>query len=97
MVSLKQTDCGPDLTPWPGKHISHTPILWSAYGRPHSNTFTVLRTLSKCISCRRNVATEQAVYRRLHAQITVEIWRRKTRQVRSCWPAAELTSDVLYG
>ena len=43
---------------------------------------TVLRTLSKCISRRRDVATEPAVFQRLHAWITVASWRRR--------PAAEL-------
>ena len=57
-----------------------------AYYGPHQNTLhapmsghlptlTVLRTLSKCITHRRNVATEQAVFQRLHERITVEIWR----------------------
>ena len=60
------------------------------------NALTVLPTLSKCISRRRNVAMEQAVFRRLHARIAVEIRRRTSRQIRSCWPAVKLSSDILY-
>ena len=35
------------------QNISYTPIVWSAYGRPHRDTLTVLRSLSKSIA--RNV------------------------------------------
>ena len=43
------------------------------------------------------MATEQWVFQRLHAHITVEIWRRTSRQKRSCWAAAELLPDILQG
>ena len=37
------------------------------------------------------MATEQAVFQRRH--ITVEIWRRTSRQIRSFWPAAQLPAS----
>ena len=43
------------------------------------------------------MATEQAVSRRFHARIAVEMWRRTSRQIRSCWPVVELSTDILYG
>ena len=80
-VDSKLARYGPRLNTLLAQNIGRLPIVWSAYGRHHSNTLTVLRTLSKSISRRRNVATEPAVFRRLHAKITVEIWR---REIRSC-------------
>ena len=42
------------------------------------------------------MATEQAVLQRLDAWITVETWR-TSRQVRTCWPAAQLSPGTLCG
>ena len=68
------------------QNISYTPIVWSAYGRPHPDTLTVLRSLSKSIARKRNIASADVVFRRLHSSITLEIWRRSARQIRTCWP-----------
>ena len=78
-------------------NIGQTPIAWSAYCTLHSNTLPVLRTLSTCISRRSNVATEQRVDQRPHARISVDWWRRTSRQIRSCWTVAELPPETLCG
>ena len=46
---------------------------------------------------RRNEATQAAVYQRLHAWSTLEIWRRSSKQIRACWLVTELSLDVLHG
>ena len=43
------------------QNISYTPIVWSAYGRPHPDTLTVLRSLSKSIARKRNIASAEVV------------------------------------
>ena len=44
------------------QNISYTPIVWSAYGRPHPDTLTVLRSLSKSIARKRNIASAEVVF-----------------------------------
>ena len=68
------------------QNISHTPIVWSASGRPHRDTLTVLRSLSKSTARKRNFVSAEVVYPKLHASITLEIWKRSARQIRACWP-----------
>ena len=69
-------------------------IVWSAYGRPDQDTLTVLRSLSKSIARKRNVVSAEVVFQRLQSSITLEIWKRCPRQIRSwtldpdLWPAA---------
>ena len=53
-------------------NIGQTPFARSAYCTLHSNTLPVVRTLSKCISRRSNLATEKEVDQRTHARITVD-------------------------
>ena len=72
MVDDQLAHYGPHLATIHTHNIDQTPIAWSAHGTLHSNTLPVLRTLNKCISRRRNVATEQAVYQSPHARIAVE-------------------------
>ena len=43
--------------------------VWSAYGRPHADTLTVLRSLSKSIARKRNIASAEVVFHRLHSSI----------------------------
>ena len=45
---------GPLLPSLLRQNMSCTPIVWSAYGRPHRDTLTVLRSLSKSIARKRN-------------------------------------------
>ena len=47
----------PTWLPFFARSISYTPIVWSAYGRPHPDTLTVLRSLSKSIARKRNIAS----------------------------------------
>ena len=76
------------------QNISYSPVVWSAYGRPHSDTFAVLRSLSKSIARKRNIASAEDVFHRLHSSITLEIWRRTARQVRACLPVTALPVDL---
>ncbi len=68
------------------QNISYQPLVWSAFGRPHPRTTTILRTLSKRIARRRGCSDAAAVYKSLHGAVSLEIWRRAARQAMSCWP-----------
>ena len=69
------------------QNISYTPNVWSAYGRPHRDKLTVLRSLSKSIARKRNFVSAEVVFQRLHPRITLEIWKRSDQQIRACWPS----------
>ena len=93
-VEAKLEHCGPHLPALLRQNISYTPIVWSAYGRPHPDTLTVLRSLSKSIARKRNIASAEVVFHRLHSSITLEIWRRSARQIRTCWPVTDLPANL---
>ena len=93
-VEAKLEHYGPHLAALLRQNISYTPIVWSAYGRPHPDTLTVLRSLSKSIARKRNIASADVVFRRLHSSITLEIWRRSARQIRTCWPVTDLPANL---
>ena len=54
-VEAKLEHYGPHLAALLRQNISYTPIVWSACGRPHPDTLTVLRSLSKSIARKRNM------------------------------------------
>ena len=93
-VQAKHQYCGPHLDSLLRQNISYCPVVWSAYGRPHPDTLAVLRSLSKSIARKRNVASAEVVFHRLHSSITLEIWRRTARQVRACWPTTAPLVDL---
>ena len=96
-VQAKLEHYGPHLATLLRQNISYSPIVWSAYGRPHPDTLAVLRSLSKSIARKHNVASAEVVFHRLHSSITLEIWRRSARQVRACWPVTALPADLDLG
>ena len=75
------------------EHLLH-PDCVECLGRPHSDTLTILRSLSKSIARKRNIASAEVVFHRLHSSITLEIWRRSARQMRTCWPVTDLTANL---
>ena len=93
-VQAKLQHYGPHLDSLLRQNISYSPVVWSAYGRPHPDTLAVLRSLSKSIARKRNVASAEVVFHRLHSSITLEIWRRTARQVRACWPTSAPLVDL---
>ena len=70
------------------QNVTYQPLVWSAYGRPHPRTTTILRTLSKRLARQRGCSDGECRYRRLRAAVATEIWRRAAKQVMSCWPPA---------
>ena len=96
-VQAKLQHYGPHLDSLLRQNISYCPVVWSAYGRPHPDTLAVLRSLSKSIARKRNVASAEVVFRRLHSSITLEIWRRTARQVRACWPTTAPLVELELG
>ena len=45
-------------------------------------------------SRKRNIALAEVVFHRLHSSITLEIWRRSARQIRTCWPVTNLPASL---
>ena len=93
-VQAKLQHYGSHLDSLLRQNISYSPVVWSAYGRPHPDTLAVLRSLSKSIARKRNDASAEVVFHRLHSSITLEIWRRTARQVRACWPTTAPLVDL---
>ena len=62
MFDKKVRFYGPHLGALERQNIEYQPLVWSSYGRPHSRTLTVLRTLCKRISRRRGTTTARAVF-----------------------------------
>ena len=93
-VQAKLQHYGPHLATLLRQNISYSPVVWSAFGRLHRDTLTVLRSFSKSIARKRNIASAEVVFHRLHSSITLEIWRRSARQVRACWPVAALPANL---
>ena len=67
------------------QNISYTPIVCGV---------TFLRSLSKSIARKRKIASAEVVFHRLHSSITLEIWRRSARQIRTCWPVTDLPANL---
>jgi hypothetical protein len=82
----KLSDYGSHLGALERQNIEYRPMVWSAYGRPHSAATQALRAICRCTARRRGLVKADALYRRTHAAITVEIWRRAARMVAACWP-----------
>ena len=70
------------------------PTVWSAYGRPHRDTLTVLRSLSKSTARKRNFVSAEVVFQKLHSSITLEISKRSARQIRACCPLGTLPDSL---
>ena len=56
---------GPHIPSLLRQYISYTPIVWSACGRPHRDTLTVLRSLSKSIARKRNFVSAEVLHQKL--------------------------------
>jgi hypothetical protein len=69
--------------------ILYQPLVWSAFGRPHPRTTSLLRTLAARISRRRGCSDGEWRYRRLTAAIGCTLWRRAAAHVMACWPDRE--------
>ena len=71
------------------QNITYQPLVWSAFGRPHPQTTTILRTLATRLARRRGCSDAAWRYRRLRAAAGVEIWRRGAKMVQACWPGRD--------
>jgi hypothetical protein len=69
--------------------ITYLPLIWSAYGRPHAQTTSTLRTLSNRLTRRRGDSGSEWRYGRLRTAISVELMRRAAACVRSCYTAKQ--------
>ncbi len=64
-------------------------MVWSAFGRPHAETTTIIRQLTKKAARRRGLLNAALLERRACAKIGTEIWRRAARMVMQCLPHDE--------
>ena len=68
------------------QNILYQPLVWSAYGRPHPRTTSILRTLATRLARRRGCSDGAWRYRRLASAAGVALCRRAAAHVRACWP-----------
>ena len=68
------------------ENIKYQPLVWSAFGRPHSQTVIILNRLAAKGSRRRGLQSADQILKRAKAKIGVEIWRRAARMVMQCLP-----------
>ena len=73
---------------WQGEleeqRITYRPLIWSAWGREHPDTSSVLVELAKVASRRRGLADYRPVLARARAGIGIAIARRAARMILSC-------------
>ena len=67
-------------------NVRYEPMVWSAFGRPHPKTVSIMQTLAKKASRRRGLTSPQILLRRANAKIATEIWRRAARMLMACLP-----------
>ena len=81
---------------WPlfSAKTSHIPQLSGAPTGDLTPTRWPFCALSANPLRKRNIASAEVVFHRLHSSITLEIWRRSARQVRACWPVTALPADL---
>ena len=70
-------------------HPDRVECLWAT----HRDTLTVLRSINKSSARIRNFVSAE-VCQKLHASITLEIWKRSARQIRACSPLAALPDSL---
>ena len=68
--SVPRTLSRPPFFPPPSKHFLHPDLV--EFGRPHRDTLTLWRSLSKSIARRRNFVSAEAAYQELHASISLK-------------------------
>ena len=66
------------------QNVLYQPLVWSAYGRPHPRTTSILRTLATRLARRRGCSDGAWRYRRLASAAGVALCRRAAAQ--ACWP-----------
>ena len=86
MYVNKQARYAPHQSELERSNVQYVPMLWSAFGRPHAETTTIIRQLTKKAARRRGLPNAALLERRACAKIGVEIWRRAARMVMHCLP-----------
>ena len=76
-------------------NIDYVLIVWKVYGRPHANSKPSCAFSTNVFAQVSRGHGAKQFFWRIHAGITVEIWRRTSRQIRSCCLAAGFSLDKL--
>ena len=86
MRRRKLADYEPHVEEFRQRGMVYTPMIWSAYGRPHSETEVLLRNIAKRAARRKGIADFENILRRAVARIGCAIWKRAARMVLQCLP-----------
>ena len=74
--------------------IVYKPMMFSAYGRVHSEAAALLLTMARGAARRHGLQSHRQILRRAKARIGTEFWKVAAAMVRACMPApteAEIT------
>ena len=93
MLDKKLSKCEEQRPVLDRQNIIYRPMPFSCYGRLHSDTTAILRTLAKRIARRRGCSAGEWRFRRLKAKLITVIWARAARMVRACWPDGETDAE----
>ena len=64
--------------------VRYQPVVWSAYGRPSTETVRLIRSMARRAARRNGLGNESLIARRYSHRLTVELWRRAARMVTAC-------------
>ena len=73
------------------QNIAYRPLIWSAFGRAHPETQTILRTMAVVAARRSGLRDHALILRRVRAAVGVQLATRAVRMLRACIP--RLDSD----
>ena len=73
--------------------ITYQPIIWSAWGRAHSDASTALRALATRAARRRGLVAGTDLLREIKLDIALAIQARAARMVQACMPQPEDDDD----
>ena len=78
--------------------VRYQPLTFSAYGRMHLETESVLLSLSLRAARRRGLRDHRPILKRACSAIGVQIWKRAASMVLACLPSLEIEEErLLFG
>ena len=78
--------------------IKYQPLIFSAYGRAHLETDSVLLSLAVRAARRRGLRDHRPILKRARRSIGVQIWKRAASMVLACLPILDIEEErMLFG
>ena len=75
--------------------VLYRPLVWSTWGRAHSETEAILSNLAAAAARRRGLQSAQSILRRTKAAVGVHRVRRAVAMLRACLPHDEVVEEWL--